>query len=212
MLLLGMTFPATLQLLLPISLMISLLQLSRDHEHVDRVILRRVLAFTLPAIGLALWATTYWSPPLEGFVAILVLIFSLQDRVILIRNRLNQILKFQRSYFAVMGFVHGASNLGGSMLTALVFGTGLGKNVVRATIAAGYTLFATVQLITLYLAGVKWEIDFGNSVGVMVSGAAIFWITECCIYRRFDSKRYHTGLEVLLVITGLLLIISALQS
>ena len=210
MLLLGMTFPDALQLLLPISLTISLLQLSRDHKHIDRVILQRIVVLTLPAIGLALWATTYWSPSLEVFVAILVLMFSLQDRVVPIRRSLKQILKFQRSYFTVMGLVHGASNLGGSMLTALTFGKGLDKNVVRATIAAGYTLFAIVQLTTLYLAGINWEIDFGIGAGVMISGAMTFWITERCIFQRFDSKRYRIGLEALLIITGLLLMLSAL--
>ena len=110
MLLLGMNFPATLQLLLPISLTISLLQLSRGHQYVDRVLLRGITMLTLPAIVVALLASTLWSPPLEIFVAILVLTFSLQDRVRLIRHGLNQLLGFQRTYIAIMGFVHGVSN------------------------------------------------------------------------------------------------------
>ena len=59
MLLLGMTFPATLQLLLPISLTISLLQLSRGHKYVDRVLLRGIATLTLPAIVVALLAVSY---------------------------------------------------------------------------------------------------------------------------------------------------------
>ena len=209
MLLLGMTFPATLQLLLPISLTISLLQMSRCYQHVDRVILRGILVFTMPAIGVALWASTNWSPPLEIFVAILVLTFSLQDRVQFIRRRLNQLLRFQRTYLAMMGLVHGASNLGGSMLTALAFGKGLHRDISRATIVAGYALFAIVQLTTLRLTGTNWQIDLGTEAGLMVAGATTFWLTEHYIFSRFDSKRYRIGLEALLIITGLLLLLSA---
>ena len=209
MLLLGMTFSATLQLLLPISLTISLLQMSRCYQHVDRVILRGILGFTMPAIGVSLWASTNWSPPLEIFVAILVLTFSLQDRVRFIRRRLNKLLRFQRTYLAMMGFVHGASNLGGSMLTALAFGKGLDRDISRATIVAGYALFAIIQLTTLRLAGTNWQIDLGTEAGLIVAGATTFWLTERFIFSRFDSKRYRIGLEVLLLITGLLLLLSA---
>ena len=207
MLLLGMTFPATLQLLLPISLTISLLQLRRGHLYVDRVLLRGIATLTLPAIAVALLASTRWSPPLEIFVAILVLTFSLQDRVRFIRHGLNQLLRFQRTYLAMMGFVHGASNLGGSMLTALAFGKALHRDISRATIAAGYTLFAVVQLTTLRLAGTNWQVDVGTGVRLIVVGVTTFWLTERYIFSRFDSRRYRIGLEALLIITGLLLLL-----
>ena len=209
MLLLGMTFPATLQLLLPISLAISLLQLRRGHLYLDRVLLRGIATLTLPAIVVALLASTRWSPPLEIFVAILVLTFSLQDRVRFIRHGLNQLLRFQRTYLAMMGFVHGASNLGGSMLTALAFGKALHRDISRATIAAGYTLFAVVQLTTLRLAGTNWQVDVGTGVRLIVVGVTTFWLTEHYIFSRFDSRRYRIGLEALLIITGLLLLLSA---
>ena len=209
MLLLGMTFPATLQLLLPLSLTISLLQLRRGHQYVDRVLLRGIATLTLPAIVVALLAATRWSPPLEIFVAILVLTFSLQDRVRFIRHGLNQLLRFQRTYLAMMGFVHGASNLGGSMLTALAFGKALHREISRATIAAGYTLFAVVQLTTLRLAGTNWQVDVGTEVRLIVVGATTFWLTERYMFSRFDSRRYRIGLEALLIITGRLLLLSA---
>ena len=60
MLLLGMDFAPTLQLLLPISLTIHVLQLTRDHGHIDRPILRRISTLTLPAIAMALWVSTRW--------------------------------------------------------------------------------------------------------------------------------------------------------
>ncbi|MEO2159157.1 MAG: hypothetical protein ABGX31_07445 [bacterium] len=209
MLMLGMSFSATLQLLLPISLTISLLQLSKCYHYVDRTILRRIVIFTLPAIGVALWASTHWSPPLEVFVALVVLTFSLQDRLGFIRSILDRLLEFQRTYMTVMGLVHGASNLGGSMLTAFAFGKGLDRYVSRATIVAGYSLFAIVQLITLYLAGEEWQIDFDAGASLMVSGAITFWFTERYVFSRFDAKKYRTGLEVLLITTGVLLLLNS---
>ena len=209
MLMLGMSFSATLQLLLPISLTISLLQLSKCYHYVDRTILREIMIYTLPAIGVALWASTHWSPPLEIFVALLVLTFSLQDRLGFIKAALDRLLKFQRTYVTVMGLVHGASNLGGSMLTALAFGKGLDRYVGRATIVAGYSLFAIIQLMTLNLTGEEWQIDFGVGLSLIVSGAITFWLTERYIFTKFDSKKYRIGLEVLLMTTGVLLLLGS---
>jgi hypothetical protein len=209
MLMLGMNFSATLQLLLPISLTINLLQLSKCHHYVDRAILRSITIFALPAIGLALWASTHWSLSLEVFVAILVLTFSLQDRLGFVRATLDRLLEFQRTYITIMGLVHGASNLGGSMLTALAFGKGLDRHISRATIVAGYILFATIQLATLYLAGEEWQIDFGVEASLIVSGAITFWLTERYIFTKFDSKKYRKGLEILLIATGILLLLSS---
>jgi len=210
MLMLGMDFTATLQLLLPISLTISLFQLKGCHQHVDRSILREIIFFCLPAIGVALWMSTRWSPPLEIIVAIIVLTFSLQDRLDFIRRSLRQLLKFQRSYITIMGLVHGASNLGGSMLTALAFGKGLDRHISRATVVAGYTLFAIIQLAVLTLAGDNWQVSKATGVGLMLTGTITFWLTENYLFPKFDSQRYRTGLELLLITTGIILLSKAL--
>ena len=209
---LGMDFTAALQLLLPISLTISLFQLKGCHQHVDRSILREIIFFCLPAIGVALWMSTRWSPPLEIIVAIIVLTFSLQDRLDFIRRSLRQLLKFHRSYLVIMGLVHGASNLGGSMLTALAFGKGLDRHISRATVVAGYTLFAIIQLAVLTLAGDNWQVSKATGVGLMLTGAITFWLTENYLFPKFDSQRYRTGLELLLITTGIILLSKALMN
>ena len=209
---LGMDFTATLQLLLPISLTIRLFQLKGCHQHVDRSILREIIFFCLPAIGVALWMSTRWSPPLEIIVAIIVLTFSLQDRLDFIRRSLRQLLKFQRAYITIMGLVHGASNLGGSMLTALAFGKGLDRHISRATVVAGYTLFAIIQLAVLTLAGDNWQVSKATGVGLMLTGAITFWLTENYLFPKFDSQRYRTGLELLLITTGIILLSKALMN
>lgn len=209
MLLLGMSFSTTLQLLLPISLTISLLQLRGSYRYVNRSILREIIIFGLPAIGLALWLSTRWVPSLEILVGLLVLTFSVQDRLGFVRAALHRLLKFQRVYIIIMGLVHGVSNLGGSMLTALAFGKGLNRHVSRATIVAGYTLFAIIQLATLSLAGGGWQIDKLTEAGLMATGAITFWLTENYLFPKFDSKKYRTGLELLLLTTAILLLSSA---
>jgi hypothetical protein len=74
---------------------------------------------------------------------------------------------------------------------------------------AGYSLFAIVQLITLYLAGEEWQIDFDAGASLIVSGAITFWFTERYVFSRFDAKKYRTGLEVLLITTGVLLLLNS---
>ena len=206
MLLLGMDFASTLQLLLPISLTINTLQLTRDHAHVDRPTLGRLALLALPAVGIALWASTRWAPPLELFVAVLVLGFSLKDRITVIGRGLERLLSYERTYVVAMGLVHGASNLGGSMLTALAFGKGLDRQAARGTIAAGYTLFAIVQLLTLALSGTSWQVSIGVGSGLAVGAVAVFLVTDRFVFSRFSPDRFRQGLEDLLVVTGLLLL------
>ena len=111
-----------------------------------------------------------------------------------------------------MGLVHGASNLGGSMLTALAFGKGLDRHISRATVVAGYTLFAIIQLAVLTLAGDNWQVSKATGVGLMLTGAITFWLTENYLFPKFDSQRYRTGLELLLITTGIILLSKALMN
>jgi len=44
----------------------------------------------------------------------------------------------------------------------------------------------------------------------MLTGAITFWLTENYLFPKFDSQRYRTGLELLLITTGIILLSKAL--
>ena len=52
----------------------------------------------------------------------------------------------------IMGIIHGITNLGGALLSAIVFSKDLSKDSKRTTIAICYLTFAVFQIITLLIA------------------------------------------------------------
>lgn len=206
LLLIGLEFIPALQYLLPVSLVISLLQVARDARWIDQGMMRRLIGLTLPAIAVTLWATSLYRPRLDLVVAALVISVAVQERVRWIARAITALLGFERAYMIFMGIVHGASNLGGGLLTAWVYGKQHHGRAARGTVAAGYGMFATVQLTTLALAPSAWEPAAGESVGLTLTGAGVFVLTDRLLFARFRTAQYRTGLQFLLLATGLLLL------
>jgi 3'(2'), 5'-bisphosphate nucleotidase len=80
--------------------------------------------------------------------AVLVVV-ALKDFSTRVGAMVNAMMRCQRTYLVTMGLLHGLTNLGGSLLTALVHARGYGKNATRVTTAVGYATFAVFQTVTL---------------------------------------------------------------
>lgn len=206
LLLLGLDFIPALQHLLPVSLAISLLQVARDARWIDRGMMRGVVLLTLPAIGLTLWATSIFRPRLDLLVAGIVISVALQERARWIGRGIATLLRFERAYMVFMGVVHGASNLGGGLLTGWVYSKGQHGRVARGTVATGYGMFAAVQLMTLALAPSAWQPAVQENVILTLSGAAVFVFTDRLVFPRFRAVHFRKGLELLLLATGVVLL------
>jgi len=207
LLLAGLDFVTTLQYLLPVSLTISVLQVAGDIKWVERALIRRLVLLTLPAIAITLWLTAASQVRLEIFVAAIVVAIALQNRVRPIERGVAALLVRERTYMVFMGAVHGASNLGGGLLTGWVFSKGLHGRVARGTVATGYGLFAAAQLVTLAVSPSEWSVAARENLILTVTGATVFVLTDRLLFERFRPKHYRLGLEVLLLATGLLLVL-----
>jgi hypothetical protein len=157
-----------------------------------------------------LWLTTVVRPPVELLVAVVVLAVAVMDRSSRVRAAVDRLIRRRRTYLVFMGVIHGLSNLGGSLLTALVYARHHSKDVARATIATGYGLFAAIQLLTLWLSGAPGFGGYARTLGTVALGATIMVVTEQVSRTRIDAARYRTGLSLLLVCTGCLLFFRAL--
>jgi hypothetical protein len=206
LLLTGLEFIPTLQFLLPVSLSISVLQVIRDGEYVEKRMLSRLGLLALPAIAITLWAASFYRPRLDLLVAAVVVSVALQERVRWIGRSLKGLLRYERAYMVMMGAVHGASNLGGGLLTAWVYGSGLHGRAARGTVATGYLLFAVVQLATLALGPAPWEPTLRQNLILTLIGASVFMLTDRLLFSRFNAAQFRKGLELLLFATGLVLI------
>ena len=206
---LGVGFTEALWILLPVSLAISLLQLVTGWLSVDWGTVRDITVWALPTIAIALALTTVFRPPVEVLVAAVVLSVAMMDHSAWMRERVEKLVEKRRAYLVCMGLVHGVSNLGGSLLTAFVHAGLSTKDTARATIAAGYVLFASIQLLTLWVAAAPGAGGLTRTTATVAIGATTFLAVERLSAGRIDSARYRTGLSVLLACAGCLILFRA---
>jgi hypothetical protein len=151
LLLLGMNFGEALTVLLPCSITVNLCQLYGGLPR-NRQALYRLAYITLPMIFLgllvALWGINIrWMPIVVGGGLIGLGIIRLSSRAVASLNRI--VANYQAAYLAVMGLVHGLSNMGGGLLVVYAGTLSNDKEEIRRTIAVGYLAFALTQLLTL---------------------------------------------------------------
>lgn len=207
LLLLGYDFLNVLSVLLPVSLAINLLQIANHHADIDFTFYRKIFLFTLPPIIISLFLATHIHIDISIIVGIFLLFVACKEFFPAL-DRASVMMKYEIGYFIVMGIVHGLSNLGGSLLTAMVHHKKYEKNVSRATVAISYATFAAVQLSTLVLGGgaQRFEVSLAANGIYLVGGVLVFLVVEGMIYAKIQSERYRYIFAVFLAISGLALL------
>ena len=148
LLLLGYHFTEAICLLVPASFVISLLQLTTSRQ--DRVaVSRNLYLICLPGIGIGLWIIQ--GSVMGSWVNILIGAVMLVSAVLRLWPRSDAWLsgvvkKHSMLYHAVMGLVHGLTNLGGALLAILATGQHSEKGAIRYTVAHYYLAFGSVQI------------------------------------------------------------------
>ena len=119
-------------------------------------------------------------------------------------------IEYERIYLAVMGVIHGLTNLGGSLLTAIVHGKQYPKDQARVTIAVCYAMFAVFQIITLMFLNIEYDVKYADNVALLQLGVIVFLLTEELVYARIDNKKYSRVFAAFLLASGLLLFAKSL--
>ena len=109
----------------------------------------------------------------------------------------------QKILLVLLGIVHGLSNLGGSLLTTIIYSKNMGKDETRSTIVICYATLACIQLLTLLLTD---QFYFQNIIIFCLIGFSTVVLTEFFVYNRINSKPYKSFFEFFLLIMGLFLI------
>ena len=207
LLLLGYDFVDVLIVLLPISLAMNVMKMTKYHAHIDLELLRKVMWLTLPPIAVFLFLVTHVSMNIGLIIGPFLLFIAFKSISATVEQILDRLMAYENVYLLTVGVVHGTSNLGGSLLTALVHHKHYPKDVARVTIAACYSSFAVVQLLTLCVFS-RQQIDIpvlGNLIYILV-GTIIVELIDVTLFSRIEHERYRYIFGIFLAFAGLVLI------
>jgi hypothetical protein len=207
LLVLGYNFQYALIILLPTSILINFFQLKNNFNKIDFRFYKRLLLCSIPLIIFFLYFTNANSIRINLFVGIILVIIALKNNILLINRFMKLLIKYEHLYLMIMGIIHGITNLGGALLSGIVFSKDLSKESKRTTIAICYLTFAIFQIITLIIIFNNNNIFNELNFIYWTLGPVIFFIVEKYIYFRINEKNYINYSNFFLFVMGLILII-----
>ena len=210
LLLLGYDFVESVTVLLPVSLLINLIQIAKDHRSIDRDFYKKVVVYTLPFIVIFLLVVTSLTIDIGLVVGAFLLFVAAKDYYHQVNKVINFFVRYEKLYLSVMGAVHGLTNLGGSLLTAIVHSKGYDKRITRVTVAASYATFAASQILTLMVAGYSVDMRFSGIGVYLLVGISIFVIMEKLVYRDINTENYRRIFAGFLAMSGVTLILRSI--
>lgn len=210
LLLLGYDFINALIVLLPISIAINSFQLLKHYRHIDLGFYKSVLIYTIPFVVLFLFFVTSSKVNIGFLVGAFLVFVALKSYSSAVERTLQSLVRYEKIYLAVMGVVHGLTNLGGSLLTAIVHGKNYPKDVTRVTVAVCYATFAVFQIFTLMVLTEGFEVSYSDNMAFLQVGVIMFLLTEEMVYTSIDNEKYSKIFAVFLLASGISLLIKSI--
>lgn len=203
-LIMGLDFVETLNILLPISMIINLFQFSRNTISIDKKLCKDLLLIVLPLISVTLFLGVEFIKInlglSVGFFLIFIGLFNFFEITL---------LKFinEKIYLSLMAIIHGLTNLGGALLVGLISSKKFDKIKTRTNISFFYFSFALIQLITLWINDLFfWKIE---NMLYLIIGPTLFILSEKFIFVKINESIFVILTNILLFILGGLLIINS---
>lgn len=206
LLLLGYQFINALEILLPISISINMLQLLKHHSFIDIDFVKNVLKFSIPFVVVFLFIVTSVRINIGVFIGFFLIFVALKDVVGAINKIIAKLVSYERSYLVSMGIIHGLTNLGGSLLTAMVHSKQYEKDQTRATVAVCYGMFAVFQILTMFFIDHSYLISYSDNVSLLQIAVIVFLLTEEMLYKNIDNDKYAKFFAAFLGVSGAVLI------
>jgi uncharacterized protein len=211
LLLLGYDFIQVLLILLPISAAINLMQIIKHHAHIDMEFYKKIVIYTIPFVMLLLFLVTRTVFNVGLFIGVFLILVALKSLSAKVNACIESLVRYEKCYFVAMGIIHGLTNLGGSLLTAIVHTKNYEKNRARVTIAVSYGTFAVFQMLTLALSVKHVDIAYEDIIRYMMAGALMFLFIDRVVYTKIDDKKYRVIFSALLLTSGMLLTVKSIS-
>jgi uncharacterized membrane protein YfcA len=195
---------------LPVSIAVNALQFVRHYEELDTKFYKNILIYSVPVVVVFLWLVTTVKVNVGIFIGGVLIFVALKSFLPVIERLLTSIVVYERLYLMIMGMVHGISNLGGSLLTIIVYAKNYTKDKTRVTAAASYATVASCQLTTLLLLNSQFTVSYADKITFIQMGILVFLFTEELLYKKIDNEKYTKLFAIFLFISGILLILKSL--
>ena len=191
-----------LNILLPISITVNFFQFNKRLSSLDKKVVSNLILLVLPIIVLSLSVAIYIDINFNRFIAIFLIFVSLYRSL-----KISSIASFidTKTYLIIMGFIHGLTNLGGSLLTAYIFPKKWDKIKKRANIAFCYSIFAITQLLTLWInksINIEKEIIIYGVIALIT-----YTIVNRYIFIKINNSTFTNMISILLLIFGIMLLV-----
>ena len=206
LLLLEYSYSETLWLLLPCSVVISLIQVVNDYKLIEAK--KRAVYLVIPTLvlSLALVVTYANGINITRIVGILLLLIG----VIRFSSKLQALLglmvkKHIQIYYIIIGVVHGISNMGGGPLSILMSTIYSKKEIIRANVAFIYLILAMFQLVVLSIISLT---SLRSEVMLLIPiTLASYVFTSKFISSEVNDKKYTFILNVMVLAYGALAVL-----
>ena len=207
LLLFGYNFQNLLIVLLPTSILINLFQLKGNSENISFKFYKKLFIYSVPFIILLLYIVTTSQIKIDLFVGLLIIFICLKEHISFINKSVKYIIKYENLYLIIMGIIHGITNLGGALLSTIIFSKKMTKIQMRSTIAICYLTFAVFQILTLISLMNYNHLTIIVNFYYWITGLIIFFIVETYLYPKINEEKYSQLFRLFLFCIGLLLII-----
>jgi hypothetical protein len=143
-------------------------------------------------------------------IGLFLLFVATKDYSLKVNKAVKFLVKYEKVYFISMGITHGLTNLGGSLLTAIVHSKGYEKHITRVTVAASYATFAIFQILTLLGSGYSVNTRL-SGVGIyLIASVTIFILAEKIVYMDIKNEHYTKYFALFLFLSGMSLCIKSI--
>lgn len=205
----GRGFSETLILLLPISIVISLLQLIFSKKH-DWEFIKSFNYFCIPVLIFFLFVTLHFEKYINFklFVSFLLIISSVlmlkRDGFIKIKK---SFINKKRVSLMTIGLIHGFTNMGGSFLSIYsILISDNAKNITRSNIAYGYFSMGVIQLIILLI--YNFELIYQIHIFYILSALIVYYPSQY-IFKLLLFKNFYLIISLIALIFGIFVFINA---
>ena len=203
----GYTFPETLSLLLPISILISLFQFffspKKDFKYINKFNI-----FCLPSLIISIYLilNIYKEFDFKLFISIIITLITLV-------SFLNNKFKFKNEhtsfYLIIIGIIHGISNLGGTLLSILSVSLNRNDKVLsRFFISYGYLSMAIIQYIILYFLD-ELVLNYKNFL-YLIFVILIYFPTQF-FFRNINTSKFNKWIYFTALFYGIMIFYNSLN-
>lgn len=208
LLMLDYPFADVLAYLLPCSIAVSTLQVFSSGGLTLEPIRRSFLRFTAPAVLVGTVVVLVFGShvDLRPAVGVMLLLTAVLRGVEPARQALGRLVQRRLTPFALgLGALHGLTNLGGGVLTAIVSSTYTDKRDVRRHIAFCYGIMAVIQLATLLLTA-RPDVPPLAWVALPALTIGSYALVGRALFTRAGNRAYQSLLTALIGSFGVLLV------